>query len=87
MQRICQAHLDNACSKTINLKPGTSKDELSELYMEYLPELKGVTVYPEGSREDQPLTPIPIEDAIKYAKEAIEEATATDSCKNGKCDI
>lgn len=41
MQRTCQRHLDNACSKTINLPHGTSEQELSDLYMEYFPELKG----------------------------------------------
>jgi len=93
MQRICQKHLDNACSKTINVPQGTSAEELSELYMEFLPELKGVTVYPDGSREDQPLTPMPLEEAIKYIKEiddfeALLSASAgNDSCKDGKCDI
>ena len=87
MQRICQQHIDNAVSKTINLQPGTSAELLSDLYMEYFPELKGVTVYPEGSREDQPLTPISLEDAIKYAKQSVEEAHSLDTCKDGSCDI
>lgn len=87
MQRICQAHLDNACSKTINLPPGTSEEELSELYQEYFPELKGITVYPEGSREDQPLTPMSLKEAIKHVKTAKVEATTKDSCKDGSCDI
>lgn len=58
MQRTCQRHIDNSVSKTINLLPGTSASQLSDLYMEFLPDLKGVTVYPEGSREDQPITPL-----------------------------
>lgn len=88
MQRLCQRHLDNACSKTINLMPGTSEEELSDMYMEFFPELKGVTVYPEGSREDQPLTPISIEDALIAVKdEAILSSYAKDACPDGKCDI
>jgi ribonucleoside-diphosphate reductase alpha chain len=87
MQRTCQKHVDNAVSKTINIPQGTSIKELSDLYMEYLPELKGVTVYPDGSREDQPLTPIPLEKAIKHAQTASQEARASDSCKSGVCDI
>ncbi len=79
VQRICQKHLDNACSKTINVMPGTSAEELSDLYMEFLPELKGVTVYPEGSRENQPLTPISMEEALEYV------ATATVGSDQGKC--
>lgn len=85
MQRICQRHVDNAVSKTINLQPGTSPHELSALYMEYLPELKGVTVYPEGSREDQPLTPLTVEQAREHIGASAGAAEA--SCRSGVCDI
>lgn len=86
MQRICQKHLDNACSKTINVLPGTSAEELSDLYMEFLPELKGLTVYPEGSREDQPLTPLTYDEALEYAQNS---AVAVDGgkCRSGVCEI
>lgn len=88
MQATCQKHLDNACSKTINVMPGTSADELSDMYVEFFPELKGVTIYPEGSRKDQPLTPLSLEEAIKYANgDATESSFAQDSCRNGACDI
>lgn len=90
MQRTCQRHIDNAVSKTINVMPGTSAEELGELYMEYFPELKGVTIYPEGSREDQPLTPLSIEEALAALKgkgEKILMSYSKDSCKDGKCDI
>lgn len=88
MQRLCQRHVDNSISKTVNLSPGTTVETLSDLYMEYFPELKGITVYPINSREDQPLTPLSLEEAIKVAKEdkginfLIEE-----KCKSGSCDI
>jgi ribonucleoside-diphosphate reductase alpha chain len=88
MQRVCQRHLDNACSKTINVDPSTSPEELSELYMEFLPELKGITVYPDGSREDQPLTPISLEDAIAYVKSGEGSIEALEGkCKSGSCEI
>ena len=87
MQRTCQKHVDNAVSKTINLPPGTSEEELSDLYMEFLPELKGVTVYPVGSREDQPLTPLPQERAEELVFEAILQAGGNDACKTGACDM
>lgn len=87
MQRVCQKHVDNAVSKTINLPQGCSTEELSELYMEYLPELKGITVYPEGSRENQPLTPLSNDDAWMHASEALVGTSGIDSCKNGSCDI
>lgn len=89
MQRVCQRHIDNATSKTINLPKGVSAQELSDLYMEYLPDLKGVTVYPDGSREDQPLTPLTREKALKLAERsvAMEQSSAMDSCRNGVCEL
>jgi ribonucleoside-diphosphate reductase alpha chain len=86
MQRICQKHLDNACSKTINVLPGTSAEELSDLYMEFLPELKGLTVYPEGSREDQPLTPLTYEEALEFAQSANVEVDGG-KCRSGVCEV
>jgi ribonucleoside-diphosphate reductase alpha chain len=86
MQRICQKHLDNACSKTINVLPGTSAEELSDLYMEFLPELKGLTVYPEGSREDQPLTPLSYEEALEHAQGAV-AGVEGGNCRSGVCEI
>lgn len=87
MQRICQRHVDNAVSKTINLTHGTSPEKLAELYMEYLPELKGVTVYPDGSRENQPLTPLSLEEAIEMAETARAATTSADPCRSGVCDV
>ena len=69
MQRVCQKHICNAVSKTLNLTKETSEEELSDIIMEFLPELKGLTVYPDGSREDQPLTPMSLDGALKYIKE------------------
>lgn len=88
VQRTCQRHLDNACSKTINVPQGTSEEELSDLYMEFFPELKGVTVYPDGSRENQPLRAMPLDEAIKHVTghESL-EAYAKDPCRGGSCDI
>ncbi len=87
MQRACQKHVDNAVSKTVNLPPGTSEEELSELYMEFIPELKGVTVYPVGSREDQPLTPLSNEVAEQLVFDAIlGENAGPDGCKTGACE-
>lgn len=89
MQRTVQKHIDNAVSKTINIPQGTSKEMLSDLYMEYFPELKGVTVYPEGSRENQPLTPMNLEEAIEVYKNktATSVAAVEDKCKSGSCEL
>jgi ribonucleoside-diphosphate reductase alpha chain len=88
MQRVVQKHIDNAVSKTINIPHAIKEHELSELYMEYFPELKGVTVYPEGSRENQPLTPMDIDEAIKaYKNNAESGAAVEDKCKSGVCEL
>lgn len=87
MQRTCQRHIDNAVSKTINVPPGTSEQDLSDLYMEYFPELKGVTVYPEGSRENQPITPMSFEDVLPHLDSAAAGATSDDACRGGVCDV
>jgi ribonucleoside-diphosphate reductase alpha chain len=87
MQRTCQRHIDNAVSKTINVPPGTSEQELSDLYMEYFPELKGVTVYPEGSRENQPITPMSFEDVLPYIGSTAVGASSDDGCSTGACEV
>jgi ribonucleoside-diphosphate reductase alpha chain len=88
MQRVVQKHVDNAVSKTINIGKGVSEKELSELYMEFFPELKGITVYPEGSRKDQPLTPMDLDEAIKAYKTSDKTGAAgDDNCKDGSCDL
>ncbi len=88
MQRTCQRHVDNAVSKTINLPQGTPPEALSAAYMEYFPELKGVTIYPEGSRENQPLTPLSLEEALGAAAGTAQAgASGVDACRGGACDV
>jgi ribonucleoside-diphosphate reductase alpha chain len=84
MQRVCQRHLDNACAKTINLRPGTNAAQLSDLYQEFFPELKGVTVYPDQSREDQPINPISIEQARAHVQARLASGSgplSADACR------
>lgn len=95
MQATCQRHVDNAVSKTINVWPErTNPQELAGLYREFLPDLKGVTVYPEGTRVDQPLTPLPLERANQLARERSSAGqsgagTAAEgrNCRSGSCDL
>lgn len=89
MQVTCQNWVDNAVSKTINLPAGTTHEELSHAYMRYLPRLKGVTVYPDGSRENQPLRPIPLADAMEAAKtkQGPSISLQDDRCGPEGCDL
>lgn len=89
MQRVCQRHVDNAVSKTINLPQNTTPEELSELYMEFVGDLKGVTVYRDGSRGNQPLQALSVERALELAKAKASnvEATSQEACRSGSCDV
>jgi len=86
MQIICQKHIDNAISKTINLPNDFESKELSSLIRKNIENLKGITVYREGSKGESPLMALELKDAKKYIDKCKLEAT-DNSCPNGKCDL
>ena len=69
VQSVVQKYVDGAVSKTINLSADTTVDNLSELLLEYIKDLKGVTVYVDESRDDQVVRRITKEEMPKYLKE------------------
>ena len=93
IQRICQKHIDNAVSKTINLPENYPVESLSDLWLEYLPDLKGSTFYRAGSRGEEPLEAIPLEEAKRlyrekaHASHATMEEQSIMDCPDGSCDI
>ena len=52
MQGIIQKYIDSSISSTVNLREDTSRETVADIYMTaYKSNLKGITVYREGSRE------------------------------------
>jgi len=91
IQSIVQRYTDGSVSKTINLPKETTTKELSKLLLEYIYDLKGVTVYRDGSREGQILNSLTNEEIIKHIKEKKEaDHQMTEEnvqCATGKCEI
>jgi len=50
-QCLIQKYVDGAVSKTINMPRGTTVEQLDKLLLEYVKDVKGVTIYVDGSRE------------------------------------
>jgi ribonucleoside-diphosphate reductase alpha chain len=90
MQAIVQKYTDGAVSKTINMPAGTTSEDLSRMTLEYIRDLKGVTVYVDGSREGQILNTVTDKEVRDYIKagsqsEAADEASVR--CASGACEL
>lgn len=85
-QAWLQQYVDHGISSTINLPyPITDageRRELEDTLMEYLPHLRGMTVYPNGARAGQPITPVPYEEVVDPIIAEEEER-----CLGGVCGI
>jgi ribonucleoside-diphosphate reductase alpha chain len=88
VQAICQKHIDNSISKTINIPADYPIEDYGNLMLKYGPLLKGLTVYRSGSRGDEPLSPITVEEAIKHLnKNGVKIGAAQSDCPSGVCSI
>jgi ribonucleoside-diphosphate reductase alpha chain len=91
MQVACQKYCDGSVSKTINLPKETTDEDLSNLLLEYIHDLKGVTVYRDGSREGQILNQITEEQVRQYINENQISDNSLDvdqvKCATGACEI
>lgn len=92
-QAWTQEYVDHAISSTINLPAWGSVQNnedtvqsFGETLLRYLPRLRGITCYPDGSRGGQPLTPVDIREALKFEGQVFTE-TAGDVCdlRGGSC--
>jgi ribonucleoside-diphosphate reductase alpha chain len=56
------------------------------MLMKHLPQLRGMTVYPDGARGGQPLSPVKYATAISHVgKVFLEQADVCDITKGGSC--
>lgn len=88
-QAYGQRHTDQAISMTINLPhvmrdPGERR-QFGETLYKYLPQLRGITVYPDGAIEGQPITPVPLSEAVAANNVVVEEDE--DKCAGGSCGL
>lgn len=89
MQAFAQKFVDHGISSTINLphpiEDRAEQAEFGNLLMKYLPKLRGMTVYPDGVRAGQPITPIPLEEAL--GQEGIVYQENEERCVGGLCSV
>jgi ribonucleoside-diphosphate reductase alpha chain len=88
-QAYLQRYVDHAISSTVNL-PAVVTDpreaaEFGSTLMSYLPELRGITVYPDGARAGQPRNPVDLEWALQ--NEGVREAVTEETCIGGVCGL
>ena len=90
MQAAVQKYVDGAVSKTINMPNDTTPGDLSDLLLEYIHDLKGVTVYVDESREGQPIRKVDVDKAVEHVLSGKYTDKMDDGalqCSSGKCDI
>ncbi len=90
MQAWAQEYVDHAISSTINLPPWGSPrnnestvQKFGETLLRYLPRLRGITVYPDGSRGGQPINPVDYYEAAARVGEVVVEGMDVCSLTGG----
>jgi adenosylcobalamin-dependent ribonucleoside-triphosphate reductase len=84
---IQSAWADNAVSFTANVPPGSlDSDELMELLADWLPMLKGTTIFPDNSREQAPYERISEADYLLYQMTAVSDSI-DEECATGACPV
>jgi ribonucleoside-diphosphate reductase alpha chain len=85
-----QKHVDHAISSTINLPAWDQSqnrvDEFAKIVRKYAHGLRGLTLYPDGSRGGQPISSVPYEEA--HSKRGVVfEDNSEEQCLSGVCGI
>ena len=88
-----QKYVDHAISSTLNL-PSWGSDlnnddkvpEFAKIIRKYAHGLRGLTVYPDGARGGQPITPVPYTEA-NAKRGVVYEDNSEEQCLSGVCGI
>lgn len=91
-QADVQDYVDMSISSTINLPAWNTEHnnedrviEMATLLKHYAPRLRGFTVYPDGARGGQPITPVDYKEAVIYGDVVYREHDVCDISKGGFC--
>lgn len=91
MQAFVQQYVDHGISSTLNLPRKEEQVfdtfEFGTTLMQYLPSVRGVTVYPDGARSGQPLNVVPYSEAKDWVGYEYEEVGLDQSCVSGSCGL
>lgn len=90
-QAWLQTYVDHGISSTLNLPAWGSErnndstvKEYGDMFMKYLPKLRGMTCYPDGARSGQPLTTVKYETAVAHLGQLfVESGDICDITKSG----
>lgn len=89
-QAWLQTFVDMSISSTINMPQwGTAANdesllpEFERILVQYLPKIRGITVYPDGARGGQPLSPVPY--SVAAGNEGVVFEESDERCLGGVC--
>ncbi len=90
-QAWLQRYVDHGISSTINLPAWGSEfnnesrlHDFGNMLIKYLPQLRGITCYPDGARGGQPIVPCQYSTAIKHIGKVYEEGTVAEIRANSE---
>lgn len=83
-QAFVQGFVDNAISSTVNLPQYEEgvEDTIAPVLLKYLPLLRGVTFYPDGRYDNQPVRPVDINKVLSTTRLQEHESCKLDNCGN-----
>ncbi len=90
-QAWVQRWVDHGISSTLNLpsvqEQSFTHREFGDLLFKHLPNLRGVTCYPDGARGGQPLNVVPYSEAKDWVGLEYQEIGSEQACLSGVCGV